>query len=63
RSQIHFKVLGKFARGVGDQVANEFCLSPTEGWTIGKDNSVIGGFIEIMYFGARGELGSLLSID
>ncbi|MCI40027.1 hypothetical protein A2U01_0061259, partial [Trifolium medium] len=63
RSQIYFKVLGKFARGVGDQVADEFCLSPTDGWTIRDDDSVIGGFIDILYFGARSELGGLLAID
>ncbi|MCI85931.1 hypothetical protein A2U01_0107210, partial [Trifolium medium] len=57
------KVLGEFARGFGDEAKDEFCLSPSDGRTIGEDDSVIGGFIEAMYFGARSELGSLLAFD
>jgi hypothetical protein len=55
--------LGEFARGFGDEAEDEFSLSSSNGWTIREDDSIIGGFIAIVYFGARNEMGSLLAID
>ena len=40
-SQVHSTLLKEFPEGHGDAVDNEYCVSSTDGWSIGKDHTCL----------------------
>ena len=38
-SQVHNTLLEEFPEGHGDVVDNEYCVSSTDGWSVGEDHT------------------------
>ncbi|MCI59484.1 hypothetical protein A2U01_0080739, partial [Trifolium medium] len=41
----------------------EFSLSPSDRWSVGEDDTIFRRFVECLRFGAKRELGFVLTVD
>ncbi|MCI53546.1 hypothetical protein A2U01_0074793, partial [Trifolium medium] len=49
--------------GVRNKIEVEFCLSPSNRWAVGTNDTIFGGLVEGLSIGTRRKLGFMLTID